>query len=119
VYDAIVTRLPVDITSGDAITPGAIRYGFKTLFGEEKSITLWAYNIETLLGEKVETILRRGTLNSRLRDFYDVYILARTQKFSLYLFRQALWVNYQKEYAYAKEVAYIDVITALRDLLNI
>jgi predicted nucleotidyltransferase component of viral defense system len=150
VYDAIVTRLSVDITSGDAITPGAIRYGFKTLFDEEKIITLWAYNIETLLAEKVETVLRRGTLNSRLRDFYDIYILVRTQKFSLDVFRQALmatsehrntveqirdfasilniledsvelqalWVNYQKEYAYAQDIAYIDVITALRELLN-
>jgi hypothetical protein len=64
--------LPVDITSGDTITPSAIRYGFKTLFDEEKSITLWAYNIETLPAEKVETVLRRGTLNSRLRGFYDI-----------------------------------------------
>jgi predicted nucleotidyltransferase component of viral defense system len=90
VYDAIVTRFSVDITSGDAITPAAIRYGFKTLFDEEKRIDLWAYNVETLLAEKVETILRRGIFNGRSRDFYDVYILVRTQKFSFDTFRQAL-----------------------------
>ena len=90
VYDSIVTHLSVDITSGDVITPSVVRYGFKTLFDENNKITLWAYNIETILAEKVETILRRGTFNSRSRDFYDVYILVRTQAFSLDIFQQAL-----------------------------
>ena len=90
VYDSIITHLSVDITSGDAITPSAVRYGFKTLFNEEKEIALWAYNVETILAEKVKTILRRGTFNSRSRDFYDVYIPVRTQTFSLNVFQQAL-----------------------------
>ena len=49
VYDSIIVNMSVDFTSGDAITPSAVRYGFKTLFGENDEIALWAYNIETIL----------------------------------------------------------------------
>ena len=150
VYDSIITHLSVDITSGDAITPSAVRYGFKTLFDKNKEIALWAYNIETILAEKVETILRRGTFNSRLRDFYDVYILVRTQIFSLSVFQQALeataerratteqirdvgsilkdiessndlktlWLKYQSEYHYARDITYEDTVYALKRLLD-
>ena len=76
VYEAINTPLKIDITNGDIITPGAIRYSFRSSF-EEKRIEIWAYNIETILAEKVETILRRSVLNTRPRDFYDVYILTK------------------------------------------
>ena len=75
-YEAINTPLKIDITTGDIITPGAIRYSFRSSF-EEKQIEIWAYNIETILAEKVETILRRSVLNTRPRDFYDVYILTK------------------------------------------
>jgi predicted nucleotidyltransferase component of viral defense system len=75
-YEAINTPLKIDITTGDIITPGAIRYSFRSSF-EEKRIEIWAYNIETILAEKVETILRRSVLNTRPRDFYDVYILTK------------------------------------------
>ncbi len=78
-YDAINTPLKIDLTTGDAITPEAIRYSFHSSF-EEKRIEVWAYNIETILAEKVETILRRSVLNTRPRDFYDVYILTKTRQ---------------------------------------
>jgi predicted nucleotidyltransferase component of viral defense system len=77
-FESINTPLKVDITSGDIITPGAIRYAFPSNF-ENKRIDVWAYNVETILAEKVETILRRSVLNTRPRDFYDVYIMTRTQ----------------------------------------
>lgn len=76
-YGSIRTPLKVDITTGDVITPDAVRYCFPSSF-EEKQIEVWAYPIETILAEKVETILRRSVLNTRLRDFYDVYILLKT-----------------------------------------
>lgn len=76
-YETINTPLKVDITTGDIITPEAVRYIFDSSF-EEKRIEIWAYNIETILAEKVETILRRSVLNTRPRDFYDVYILMKT-----------------------------------------
>jgi len=77
-YDSIVTPLKMDITTGDMITPNAIRYSFHSNF-EKKDIEVWAYNVETILAEKVETILRRSVLNTRPRDFYDVYRITNTQ----------------------------------------
>lgn len=77
-YEGINTPIKIDLTTGDIITPKAIRYKFPSSF-EKKSIGIWAYNIETILAEKVETILRRGVLNTRPRDFYDVYILTKTR----------------------------------------
>jgi predicted nucleotidyltransferase component of viral defense system len=76
-YESINTPLKIDITTGDIITPDAIRYTFHSNF-EDKLIKVWAYNTETILAEKVETILRRSVLNTRPRDFYDVYIIMNT-----------------------------------------
>lgn len=78
-YESINTPLKIDITTGDIITPDAIRYAFHSNF-ENKKIEVWAYNVETILAEKVETILRRSVLNTRPRDFYDVYIILKTQQ---------------------------------------
>ncbi len=75
---SINTPLKIDITTGDIITPGAVRYTFHSNF-ENKVIEVWAYTVETILAEKVETILRRSVLNTRPRDFYDVYIIMKTQ----------------------------------------
>jgi len=77
-YESINTPLKIDITTGDIITPEAIRYTFHSNF-EDKLIEVWAYNIETILAEKVETILRRSVLNTRPRDFYDANIIIKTQ----------------------------------------
>ena len=90
-YESINTPLKIDITTGDIITPEAIRYAFQSNF-ENKKIEVWAYNIETILAEKVETILRRSVLNTRPRDFYDVYIIMKTQRRAINknLFRTAL-----------------------------
>ena len=82
-YESIHTPLKIDITTGDIITPGAVRYAFRSNF-QEKTIEVWAYNIETILAEKVETILRRSVLNTRPRDFYDVYIIMKTQNQTIY-----------------------------------
>jgi len=88
-YDTIVTPMHMDITIGDIVTPKEVLYQFKMIFGEG-NIGVWAYNVETVLAEKVETILRRGEFNTRLRDFYDVYILTKTQKFNNLVFKKAL-----------------------------
>lgn len=88
-YDTITTPMQIDFTTGDAITPKEVLYLFKMIF-EEGSFGIWAYNIETILAEKMETILRRGELNTRPRDFYDVYILAKTQRFEHSIFVDAL-----------------------------
>ncbi len=77
-YESINTPLKIDITTGDVITPRAVRYEFHSILSN-KRIKVWAYNLETVLAEKVETILRRSVLNTRPRDFYDVYILVKTK----------------------------------------
>lgn len=89
-YDTIVSPLSIDVSTGDAITPNPVKYTFTEIFDDAKSYRLWAYNIETVMAEKVETILRRGVFNTRPRDFYDVYILATTQEYDRALFIEAL-----------------------------
>lgn len=70
----MVTPIKVDISTGDVITPRAVEYDYKLML-ENRSIKLWSYNLETILAEKLQTVLARGTLNTRMRDFYDVYAL--------------------------------------------
>lgn len=66
--------MKVDITTGDRITPEAIEYTFKLLL-EDRTISVLAYNLETVFAEKMETILSRGTTTTRMRDYYDIHIL--------------------------------------------
>lgn len=76
IFDGAVTPLKIDISTGDIITPKEVRYSFKLML-EERSIDIWAYNLETVLAEKLETIISRATTNTRMRDFYDIYILCQ------------------------------------------
>lgn len=90
IYDTIVTPLSIDVSTGDVITPNAVEYEFGGIFDEEVRIKLWGYNIESVMAEKVETILSRGIFNTRPRDFYDVYILGTTQNYDKKIFLEAL-----------------------------
>lgn len=90
VYDTIITPLSIDVSTGDAITPSAVKYEFSGIFDESIKIVLWGYNIETVMAEKVETILSRGVLTTRPRDFYDVYVLGTTQDYDRKTFKEAL-----------------------------
>lgn len=78
-YETVVVPLKIDISTGDMITPKEVLYSFDLLF-EDRKIEILAYNLETVLAEKFETIISRGTLNTRARDFYDVYILTTLQE---------------------------------------
>ncbi len=147
--ETLLTPLSIDVSTGDAITPHAVPYQFAEIFDEEKSYELWAYNIETVMAEKVETILRRSVFNTRPRDFYDAYILASTQKFDKDVFAQALrataahrgtteqiadvpgilrnieespqlramWEKYRKQFAYAQDITYEQILDAVRKLV--
>lgn len=68
--------MKLDITTWDKITPREIEYQFKLLL-EDRSISVLAYNLETIMAEKLETVISRGDQNTRPRDFYDIYILAK------------------------------------------
>ena len=149
-FDTLLTPLSIDVSTGDAITPRAVQYNFYEIFDDEKSYELWAYNIETVMAEKVETILRRGVFNTRPRDFYDAYILTTTQKFDKAVFAEALsatakhrgtkqqiadvpailqnieespelktmWDKYRKQFAYAADIEYGQIIHVLRTLVE-
>lgn len=148
-FDTLLTPLSIDVSTGDAITPHAVRYSFSEIFDDAKSYELWAYNIETVMAEKIETILRRGVFNTRPRDFYDAYILATTQRFDKSVFIEALhatanhrgtalqiadvptilqnieeslelkdmWDKYRKQFAYAADIAYSQIISVLKSLM--
>jgi predicted nucleotidyltransferase component of viral defense system len=73
-FDGVRTPLKIDISTGDVITPKEIQYSFKLML-EERSIDIWAYNLETVMAEKLETLISRNIANTRMRDFYDIYIL--------------------------------------------
>lgn len=73
-FDGVRTPLKIDISTGDAITPKEVKYSFKLML-EDRSLDVWAYNLETVLAEKLETIITRTTTNTRMRDFYDIAIL--------------------------------------------
>lgn len=83
--------LEIDISTGDKITPKELNYEYESIF-ENKKIYIDTYNIETILSEKIETILRRGKYNTRMKDYYDVYFfLTKMRKsINLEIFRLAL-----------------------------
>ncbi len=70
----LITPMKIDISTGDVITPRAVEYQYKLLL-DDRSISLWSYNLETILAEKLQTVLARGLLNTRMRDFYDIRTL--------------------------------------------
>lgn len=73
-YPPISVPLTVDVTTGDMITPREIEYTFSMLF-DDRTISVLAYNLETVLAKKLETVLSRNIANTRPRDYYDSYIL--------------------------------------------
>ena len=78
-YGKIDSPMKIDITTGDIITPAAIRYDFPFVF-EEKTVPVMAYTLETVLAEKYETIIRRNIGTTRARDYYDLHTLYRSRK---------------------------------------
>lgn len=150
-FEKIHEVITIDVTTGDVITPRETTFNFHKIFTDE-TIELLSYPLETILAEKLETILSRGIATTRPRDYYDVYILSKL-KFSqinfhtlinalkntkekrdsvfnfsdvnLILdeikksdFQKSLWAKYQKQYTYAKDTSFDDVIEVTRTLLK-
>ena len=69
---SLKVNLEIDISTGDKVTPRELKYKYPLIF-EDRTIIISSYNIETILAEKIETVLRRGVFNSRMKDFYDIY----------------------------------------------
>ena len=87
-FDGVITSLKIDISTGDIITPREIKYNFNLML-ENRTIEVWAYNLETVLAEKLETVISRNVTNTRMRDFYDIYILQKL--YGEQLSKDVLW----------------------------
>lgn len=93
--------LEIDISTGDEITPKELNFEYISIF-ENKKIYIDTYNIETILAEKIETILRRGKYNTRMKDYYDIYFFLTKLKnnVDLKIFKQALNNTLRKREAF-------------------
>ena len=89
-YYSIDTPLSIDISTGDVMTPDAVQYQFNCVFEDDVFFNLWAYNLETILAEKIESILTLGVLSTRPKDYYDIYILTNTKNYDKKVFLEAL-----------------------------
>ena len=87
-FDGVITPLKIDISTGDIITPREIKYNFNLML-ENRTIEVWAYNLEAVLAEKLETVISRNVTNTRMRDFYDIYILQKL--YGEQLSKDVLW----------------------------
>ncbi len=115
-YAPISVPLTVDVTTGDIITPREIEYTFSLLF-DDRSISILAYNLETVLAEKIETVLSRSTANTRPRDFYDIHILysLRGAECNARTLREALERTADKRGSRRVLTIYPDIITEIRE----
>ena len=146
-FDYIRVNLNIDIATGDLITPKEIEYTYKMMF-EERNLKLMTYNIETIIAEKFQTIISRSILNSRMKDYYDLYYLLKNKEFSNKNLKEAinktfskrdteiesinnvifeieksdfvkeLWVNYAKKHIYAENINFKDIINVIKVIKN-
>ena len=106
--------LEIDISTGDEITPKELNFEYTSIF-DNKKIYIGTYNIETILSEKVETILRRGKYNTRMKDYYDVYFFLTKLKneINLEIFKQALNNTLRKREAFDYYNDYKQILNGL------
>lgn len=110
--DRLKQTIKIDISTGDEITPRAISYNMPLII-EDRTIELWAYNLETLLAEKLETIMVRAEANTRMRDFYDIHVLLEQDEMTVD--RDTLKAAF---YATCKRRESAEQIAMLDDVIN-
>ena len=105
--------MKIDITTGDKITYKEIKYDFELML-ENRKIQVWSYNIETIIAEKFESIIKRGVLGTRIRDYYDIHMLLNTQNKNINkeTLRQAILITSNNRET-------IDMIKNWREILEI
>ena len=115
-YPPLAVPLAVDVTTGDKITPQEIEYSFKLMF-DDRSISVLAYNLETIFAEKLETVLSRNIANTRPRDFYDIYILyaLRGSDCDMVILKQALSETTARRGSRTVLEQYNDIITNIQE----
>ena len=112
-YEKMAVPLKLDITTGDKITPREIEYEYKLML-EDRSISVLAYNLPTILAEKLETVISRGDQNTRPRDYYDIFILTKLQSenVDLALLKDALRATTEKRGS-------VEVIKHYREIMQV
>jgi len=96
-FDGVRTPMKIDISTGDVITPSEIIFEVPLMF-EDRKIAIWAYNLETVLAEKLETAISRAITNTRMRDLYDLHILQKlyAERIDPVAFQQAITATAKK-----------------------
>ena len=112
-YPPMAVPLKLDITTGDKITPKEIKYDYKLML-EDRTIKVMAYNLETILAEKLETVISRGDQNTRPRDYYDIFILTRLQEKNINLNSLSLAIDNT-----AKKRATLEIIKDYRHIMDV
>jgi len=145
-FDGIKVNLSIDIATGDVITPREIEYNYKMLF-EDRTLQLITYPIETIIAEKYQTVIERGVLNSRMKDYYDLYYLLTNKSYNSDTLKEAirktflkrntdlnitnqkmqeieesdflrnLWNNYANKHYYSKSIKYEELIHIIKENL--
>ena len=115
-FDKIIVPMKLDITTGDVIIPKEVKYRFELMF-ENRSIEILAYNLETVIADKFETIISRNVDTTRARDFYDIYILWTTQmqNFDEKLLRQAIIKKFEYRESTDKLNNIDEIMEAIKD----
>lgn len=88
-FDNISVDLSIDMATGDVIIPSEIEYDYKMMF-EDRNLKIMTYNIESIIAEKFQTVIDRGILNSRMKDYYDLYYLITYKEFSKEYLKDAI-----------------------------
>ncbi|MCL2079979.1 MAG: nucleotidyl transferase AbiEii/AbiGii toxin family protein [Oscillospiraceae bacterium] len=114
ILDKTRQTIKVDITTGDLVTPKEIKYSYHLMF-EDRAISIMAYNLETVLAEKFETIITRGVTTSRMRDFYDIYILTTVRTYDSGVYNAALEKTAEKRGTIGQMEDIIGVIRMVAD----
>lgn len=105
-------NLEIDISTGDKVTPRELKYKYPLTF-EDRSIMINSYNIETILSEKIETVLRRGTFNKRksfsyLNDYKQILETIKNSERT-----KKIWNTYSKKYKYARDINFDNILDIL------
>jgi predicted nucleotidyltransferase component of viral defense system len=106
-FDSIRQTVQIDIAFGDVITPHAINLSYPVLLSELESPTLLAYSPETVIAEKFEAMIQLGELNSRMKDFYDVYILLKNNRVDDAILKEAVANTFERRNTFLKKNPYI------------
>ena len=114
IYGKINAAMSMDVSTGDVITPGAGKHVFTDILDENITFELWSYPNETILAEKIETTLSRGTNNTRPRDFYDVYMIA-AEAYDKRLFAEAFRATSEHRGSYGNIKDYEPILKTIAE----